>query len=143
MDQPVRVSKAFGYVTRREHLLVFRHRDFPLGEVGVQVPGGTVQPGESPEEAAVRELREETGLAHLRLLRYLGATDHDMRPARRDVHDRHFFHFIAPDSTPDEWLWREEHDGMQEPTALLFSWLPLTKGHVLAAGMGALLSRIA
>lgn len=117
----------FGYVTRGEMLLVFHHRDFPLQEVGVQVPSGTVESGESPEQAAVREVREEAGLVNLRLIRYLGAAEYDVRPGRHEVHERHFFHFTGPDDIPDEWLWFEEHDGVAAPTAFLFSWLPLTK----------------
>ena len=38
-------------------LLVFRH---PTG--GVQLPAGSVEPGEQPEKAALRELFEETGV---------------------------------------------------------------------------------
>jgi 8-oxo-dGTP pyrophosphatase MutT (NUDIX family) len=33
----------------------------PLGKMVIEVPAGLVDAGESPEEAAVRELREETG----------------------------------------------------------------------------------
>lgn len=33
----------------------------PLGQVVIEVPAGLVDEGETPEEAAVRELREETG----------------------------------------------------------------------------------
>lgn len=33
----------------------------PLGKVVIEVPAGLVDEGESAEEAAVRELREETG----------------------------------------------------------------------------------
>lgn len=137
-----RVRKAFAYVTRGDDLLVFRHRDYPLHEVGVQVPAGTVRPGESPEDAATREVREESGLAELRLVRLLGVADWDLRPGKPEVHESHFFHFVAPQDSPDKWTWHEEHDGLREPTAFLFWWLPLTKGHVLAAGMSALLSRI-
>lgn len=36
----------------------FRHG---LGEVVLEIPGGVMDPGETPEQTAVRELREETG----------------------------------------------------------------------------------
>ena len=46
---------------------------WPAGhDDGWHVPGGAVDPGESPAEAAVREAREETG-AEVRLVRLLGA----------------------------------------------------------------------
>lgn len=43
----------------------------PPGEDGVGLPAGLVEYGEAPEEAAVREVREETGL-EARVVRCLG-----------------------------------------------------------------------
>jgi len=43
-----------------DNVLLF-HRRKP-GEEYYSVPGGGVEPGETPEQAAVRELKEETGL---------------------------------------------------------------------------------
>ena len=136
----MRVRKVLAYITRGNSLLVFRHRDYPLTEVGVQVPAGTVRDGEPLGEAVLREAVEETGLEALADASYLGAADYDVRPGRPEIHERHFFHMLAPDSTPDAWVWHEEHDGLMEPTAFEFFWIPLRFGHVLAAGMGALLS---
>ena len=52
--------KVLIYATWQGRLLVFDEPDFP--EIELQVPGGTMEPGESPEVAATREFVEETGL---------------------------------------------------------------------------------
>ena len=57
---PILKHKVFAYLTHGHRLLVFRHADFP--EAGSQVPAGTVQPDERPDEAVLREAYEETGL---------------------------------------------------------------------------------
>ncbi|HEY6738447.1 MAG TPA: NUDIX domain-containing protein [Actinopolymorphaceae bacterium] len=67
--------KVTAFVTRGEsastELLVFWHAGS-----GVQIPAGTVEDGESFEEAARREAAEETGLDCLRLVRLLGERRH-------------------------------------------------------------------
>ncbi|MCD6284740.1 MAG: NUDIX domain-containing protein [Anaerolineae bacterium] len=47
--------KVYAYITHANRLLVFRHVDVP--DAGIQVPGGTVEEGEVPDEAAMRERR--------------------------------------------------------------------------------------
>ncbi len=67
------VEKVAGFVTRDRvldrtrirQLLVFRH-DNP--RAGVQVPAGTVEFNESPSDAVLREVAEETGLSGLTIV---------------------------------------------------------------------------
>lgn len=54
---------AYGWIVRDGATLFIRRRPGVfLGGIW-ELPGGTVEPGERPEAAAVREVAEETGLA--------------------------------------------------------------------------------
>jgi 8-oxo-dGTP pyrophosphatase MutT (NUDIX family) len=72
MPDKVNASKVVCYIVRDGQLLVFRHADYDLEQVGLQVPAGSIRPGESPEDAALREAREETGLSQFSVVRKLG-----------------------------------------------------------------------
>ena len=49
MPAPSVKQKVVRYIVHKERLLVFAHRDAPWDESGLQVPAGTIKPGESPE----------------------------------------------------------------------------------------------
>lgn len=133
-----RVRKGFCYITRGSQLLVFAHHDDP--DSGIQVPAGSVRPDESPAQGAAREAWEETGLDGLHLQSYLGTTDWLAAP--EVVHERHFFHFLAPEGAPEAWVWQEDHDGLAPPEVFELSWAALPAAGVLIAEMGALLDRL-
>ncbi len=50
-------------LTDDEQLVMVQQWRHPLQAVTLELPSGVVEPGEPPEHAAVRELREETGYA--------------------------------------------------------------------------------
>ncbi len=133
-------QKVVCYIVRDGRLLVFVHVDEPWQESGLQVPAGTIRPGESPEEAAIREAAEETGLRRLRVVRKLGETTYDMTPYRQEIQLRHVFRLTTDEETPKRWLSVEDDpsDG-SGPKRFECSWIPLAQGHVLAGGQGALL----
>lgn len=121
--------------------MVFSHPLSP--EAGIQVPAGTVCPGEPPQKAALREAEEETGLRGLRVVRYLGERHHPV-PELDEVHRRHFYH-LACEETPSE-RWRryemDPHTGEAPPLFELF-WVPLPHGvPPLAPGHDALLPEL-
>jgi 8-oxo-dGTP pyrophosphatase MutT (NUDIX family) len=57
----------------RKAVMVRQYR-FGTGKVTTEIPGGTVEPGETSRKAAERELTEETGYTG-RAWRYLGAVE--------------------------------------------------------------------
>ncbi|MCY3801060.1 MAG: NUDIX domain-containing protein [Chloroflexi bacterium] len=95
------IEKVVAYVTRGTHLLVFRHVDF---HAGVQVPAGTLEPGESPHDGVLREAEEEMGLDGLEVRRFLGVRDYDMSPyGLAEVHRRYYFHLECKGDAPSIW----------------------------------------
>ncbi|MFE9203324.1 NUDIX domain-containing protein [Micromonospora sp. NPDC007230] len=139
-----RPQKVLAYIVREDRLLVFVHADDgQFDQSGLQVPAGTVRDDELPEQAVLREAAEETGLHGLRIERYLGSAEWDMRPYADAVHVRHFFQLSVEDAeVPDRWIAEEHGDGTGKPIRFELYWLPLAQGHVLAAGQSALLGRL-
>jgi 8-oxo-dGTP pyrophosphatase MutT (NUDIX family) len=142
MPKKVTKDKVLIYVVRDGHLLVFRHTDYSYEEVGIQVPAGSIRTGESPEDAALREAREETGLTEFKIVKKLGEAEYDISPYRFEIQRRHVFHLELLEETPQRWISREEHDGQGEPTHFECFWIPLEAAHVLQSGQGALLGRL-
>lgn len=94
-------EKVLCLVVRGPALLVFDHADVP--DAGVQLPAGGVEPGETPAEAAMRELFEESGLS-LRDPRYLVSYRWEAQlPERFTRQVCHAYAFAAPDGLPDTW----------------------------------------
>ncbi|MGL4339324.1 MAG: NUDIX hydrolase [Nocardioides sp.] len=135
-------EKVLVYVVRDDRLLVFRHTDYTYEEVGIQVPAGSIRPGETPEEAALREASEETGLSEFKIVRKLGEADYDVSPYRLEIQHRHFFQLEINEPTKERWTSQEDHDGEQVPTNFECFWMPLEAAHILQSGQGALLGKL-
>ncbi len=63
--------KAAGGVVRHDERILFIYRQGKW-----DLPKGKIDPGESPEEAALREVREETGITGHRIVKTLPSTWH-------------------------------------------------------------------
>jgi ADP-ribose pyrophosphatase len=78
-------------ITRDGDIVMVQQHRFGIGKETVETPGGLVDPGESPRDAAERELLEETGYSGGEWS-YLGAVEPN--PA---FHDHLCHHWLARD----------------------------------------------
>lgn len=142
MDDPI-ITKVLIFATSVRGLLVFDQPDDP--GMPLQVPGGTVEPGESPEAAARRELQEETGILARDPPRLLGTTDYAFtKGARRILHRRSVFHLPLPDDLPDVWHHLERTpDGGGGPLRFRLFWIGTDEAQArLGFGMATFLDRL-
>ncbi len=114
--------KVFAYITHQQRLLVMEHPESP--EAGIQVPAGTLEPGESPEAGVLREAWEE----NLRCVALLGEQIRDMSDfGLAQIHHRYFFHLICADPVTEQWRHYETHpsEGIAASIPFDFYWVNL------------------
>jgi 8-oxo-dGTP pyrophosphatase MutT (NUDIX family) len=97
---------AGGVVFRRVgesvEVVLGEQRDRLTGERNTRLPKGKLAPGETPEQAAVREVREETGLS-ARLTGPLGSVAYTYREGDARVEKKvHFFLMELAEGDPRE-----------------------------------------
>jgi 8-oxo-dGTP pyrophosphatase MutT (NUDIX family) len=129
------VHKAVACVLRESpggpELLIFTH---PQGTV--QIPKGTVDPGESPREAVVRELEEESGLVAVSVVEPAHELARHVPRGPQGVgadEDQtwHLFRLRAVAGTPDTW--RHEARGSDEEDGLVFDFAWVALAHAREA----------
>jgi 8-oxo-dGTP pyrophosphatase MutT (NUDIX family) len=97
------IEKVTAFVTRQTdtgiELLLFEHP-----RAGIQIPAGTVNGGETPEEAVQREVAEETGLTDRMVSQFLGSEEEILRDDERVIAS-HTRVYARPDLNNFDWTY--------------------------------------
>jgi len=111
-------------------LLVFHHP----GDRGMQLPKGTVEPGEAPEDAVRRELLEESGIRFTGPLLPLGTLERDC-PAgiegNRHRHPQLWHLYLMRAEAPLPERFEHVASGSPEEDGLVFDFSWLAPGEAL------------
>jgi ADP-ribose pyrophosphatase YjhB (NUDIX family) len=95
------IQKVTAFVTRnvneKAELHLYEH---PYA--GIQIPAGTVNPGESPEKTVIREVCEETGLKFISIFNCLGVKGEKLPENHRMIAE-HTRVYARPDLTSFDW----------------------------------------
>lgn len=117
--EAVHAEKACAYVTRNgTELLVFEGPEHD----GLQVPKGTIESDETPREAVVREIREESGLTDPRSIRHLTTDVWTRRRTPPKRYRRHFFH-VAVDENRESWTHVVTGTGAEQGLEFEYIWI--------------------
>ena len=111
-------------VDAQGRLLVFRHPE----DGNMQLPKGTIEPGESPEVAVRRELLEESGIDYAGELQSLGTLDRECEAGVEGNTHRHpqlwhLFLMRAEGDLPESFTHTATGSPEEEGLVFLFSWL--------------------
>lgn len=130
VGRPTYVPKVCAYLTRQggTELLVFRGP----GHEGLQIPKGTVEPDETPDDALRREVAEESGLVVDGVQR-LTSDIWTRRPDPLKKYVRHFYH-IDVNEPRDQWDHVVTGEGEERGQTFEYFWveLPTTEPFALS-----------
>jgi len=129
-------NKVLVYLTWRNKLLYFTQPKFP--EAGRQVIAGSMEQDETSAEAALRELKEESGIETARLVRVLGDFFYSMEKfGKKEIHHRHVVHLVVSDtlSLAESWTFFEKHPSSGgAPIQFHLQWTSLATPEPLIGG---------
>ena len=108
------VPVIFRHVSQNIEILVFRH---PIA--GIQIVKGTVEANEKLEDAAIRELYEESGISSTNIHSYLG-----LHSPSESGPNRHVFVCYTTEILKDNWTHFCNDDGGLK---FQFFWHPLAQ----------------
>ena len=117
--------RAYAYVTRikdgARQVLVFSQHNDP--DAGIQIPGGGIEPEETPLEGVRREVFEEVGLKECLVERELAVDmwEYHNGDLRQHV-ERHFFWLSVADAS-DEWEHHVTGKGEDNGFVFLYFWV--------------------
>ena len=125
------VEKVGAFVIRRSpngaaKLLLFSHVDHPAAPI--QIPGGTIDPGETPDEALLRELKEESGLEGLPILRKIGISEVPWN----DVLLRRHCYLLDGTGLPDTWNHAVTGGGEDQGLTFAYAWHAIAPSFTLS-----------
>ena len=116
ISKECQVGCAVAVVVTHQQKVLFGQRIMPGGGFEWQLPGGWINVGEQPRQAACREVHEETGL-ELRNLHYIGVTSNVFSPGHHSISlyfeaecvNRDSLIVAQPEKCHD-WVWRSWSD---------------------------------
>jgi ADP-ribose pyrophosphatase YjhB (NUDIX family) len=118
-------------------LLLFTHVDIP--EAPIQIPGGSIEPGEDPYAAAQRELHEEAGVGTLPPIRPLGVSEVPSIANANEVLRRHCYLFDGT-GLPDHWIHTVTGAGQDNALRFEYRWHRIVPGFTLTGDLNSFLN---
>jgi 8-oxo-dGTP pyrophosphatase MutT (NUDIX family) len=122
---PDKVRAVIFYRKPSLKVLVFDQPDYP--EAGVQIPGGTVDPGEKLEETLERELVEETGVSFKGKRSFINSRVITHPVTGNEQREHTFCIEVSADSLSETWTHNVTGGGEDEGINFRYYWEEFSK----------------
>ena len=118
-------KRVYLYIINCHKVLVLRHVDFQ--NLGLQIPGGTVEKDETPSDAAAREALEEPGLEQPGAPEFLDVTVIESQRSDEKLLEAWFYRLAMSGKVPDVRVHTEVYaSGSDEKVRFELSWISIS-----------------